>query len=106
MRTPNNKQTSFTKHDIGEIKKGIEAIFASSPNIHVSVHQGRTRLVDVPSTITGIYNHFLCVTSHIKNYHDETFTINFIDLAIGKFKIKELFEFFHEEEPIEDEAQS
>ena len=49
-------------------------------------------MVDVPSKISGIYNHFVCVTANIKNYRDESFTINFIDIIMGKFIIKELIE--------------
>ena len=92
MRTANTKPTNLTKLDISEIKNRLTEIYQINPLIHVSVHEGRTKLNEVPSTITGIYNHFICVTSHVKNYQDESFTINFIDILIGKFKINELEE--------------
>lgn len=90
MRTANTKPTNVTKMDIATIKEHLTEIAKTNPVIHVSVHEGRTRLTEVPSTVTGIYNHFMCVTAHVKNYQDESFTINFIDIIIGKYKIKEL----------------
>jgi hypothetical protein len=72
-------------------------LYANNSLIHVSVLTGRAKINDVPSTITGIYNHFLCVTSRVKNYKEESFTINFIDILIGKFQIKELTEILEEE---------
>lgn len=91
MRTANSKSnSSVTKMDLAMIKEKLSNIFANNPQIHVSVHDGRTKLNEVPSTIIGVYNHFMCVTAHIKNYKEETFTINFIDIIIGKFLIKEL----------------
>lgn len=90
MRTSNPKSSGVTKLDIETIKKRLNDLYANNDLIHVSVITGRTKLTDVPSNITGIYNHFLCVTSKVKNYKEESFTINFIDILIGKFKIKEL----------------
>lgn len=92
MRTANSKSTNVTKMDLATIKSRLEEIYNSNPLIHVSVHEGRTKLNEVPSTISGVYNHFMCVTAHVKNYQDESFTINFIDILIGKYKIKELDE--------------
>lgn len=90
MRTSNQKNSGVTKLDIETIKSKLNELFKTNKLIHVSVNSGRTKLTDVPSTITGIYNHFLCVTSKVKNYKEESFTINFIDILIGKFQIKEL----------------
>ncbi len=92
MRTANGKNGGVTKLDLETVKTKLQEIYSSNKVVHVSVHSGRTKLTDIPSTITGIYNHFFCVTAHIKNYQDESFTINFIDVLIGKFKIKELNE--------------
>jgi hypothetical protein len=97
MRTTNPKGSGVTKLDVQTIKNRLEYLFKTNSLVHVSVNSGRTRLTDVPSNITGIYNHFLCVTSKVKNYKEEAFTINFIDILIGKFKIKELTEFIEEE---------
>lgn len=92
MRTANGKNGGVTKLDLETVKTKLQEIFLTSKLVHVSVNSGRTKLTDIPSTITGIYNHFFCVTAHIKNYQEESFTINFIDILIGKFSIKELNE--------------
>jgi hypothetical protein len=97
MRTSNPKSNGVTKLDVATIKKKLNDLYANNSLIHVSVMTGRTKINDVPSTITGIYNHFLCVTSKVKNYKEEAFTINFIDILIGKFQIKELTEILEEE---------
>lgn len=92
MRTANGKSGGVTKLDLDTVKAKLHEIFSKNKLIHVSVNSGRTKLTDIPSTITGIYNHFFCVTAHIKSYQQESFTINFIDVIIGKFSIKELDE--------------
>ena len=97
MRTANGKNGGVTKLDLDTVKAKLQMIFNSNKIVHVSVNSGRTKLTDIPSTITGIYNHFFCVTAHIKNYKEESFTINFIDILIGKFIIKELNELIEEE---------
>jgi len=93
MRTA-NRPKNVTKMDLGSIRSDLERLFEENVLLHVSLREGRKRLEDVPSTITGVYNHFVCVTAHIKNYVDETLTINYIDIVIGKFKIKELDELY------------
>lgn len=97
MRTSNPKSSGVTKLDLETIKKRLNELYEKSTLIHVSVVSGRAKITDVPSNITGIYNHFLCVTSRVKEYKEESFTINFIDILIGKFKIKELTEIVEEE---------
>lgn len=97
MRTSNPKNAGVTKLDVETIKKRLNDIYANNKIIHVSVLTGRAKIDDVPSTITGIYNHFLCVTSKVKNYKEESFTINFIDILIGKFKIRELTELIEQD---------
>ena len=92
MRTANGKNGGVTKLDLDIVKTKLQEIFSKNKLIHVSINSGRTKATDIPSTITGIYNHFFCVTAHIKSYQEESFTINFIDILIGKFKIKELYE--------------
>ena len=96
MRTANGKSGGVTKLDLDTIKTRLQDIFSKNKLVHVSVNSGRTKLTDIPSTITGIYNHFFCVTAHIKSYQQESFTINFIDVLIGKFSIKELDELIEE----------
>ena len=88
----NGKNGGVTKLDLDTLKVKLQDIFKKNSLVHVSVNSGRTRYSDVPSTITGIYNHFFCVTSNVKNYQAESFTINFVDILIGKFSIKELEE--------------
>ena len=97
MRTANGKNSGVTKLDLDTVKTKLQEIYRSNSIVHVSINSGRTKLTDSPSTITGIYNHFFCVTAHIKNYKEESFTINFIDILIGKFTIKELDELINEE---------
>lgn len=92
MRTASGKNGGVTKLDLQTVKTRLQEIFKTNKLVHVSINSGRTKLTDIPSTITGIYNHFFCVTAHIKNYQEESFTINFIDILIGKFTIKELEE--------------
>ena len=88
----NGKNGGVTKLDLDTLKVKLQDIFKTTSLVHVSVNSGRSRYSDVPSTITGIYNHFFCVTSNVKNYQAESFTINFVDILIGKFSIKELEE--------------
>lgn len=97
MRTANGKNGGVTKLDLATLKTKLQEIFSKDKLVHISINSGRTKATDVPSTITGIYNHFFCVTAHIKNYQEESFTINFIDVLIGKFKIKELEELIEAE---------
>ena len=92
MRMANGKNGGVTKLDLETVKNKLHEILKKDSLVHVSVNSGRTKLTDVPSRITGIYNHFFCVTSHVKSYQDESFTINFIDILIGKFSIKELLD--------------
>ena len=92
MRTASGKNGGVTKLDLQTVKTRLQEIFKTNKLVHVSLNSGRTKLTDIPSTITGVYNHFFCVTAHVKNYQEEAFTINFIDILIGKFKIKELEE--------------
>lgn len=96
VRTAKEKNVGVTKLDIEAIKNKLIDIYNTSNLVHVSINSGRVKMIDVPSNITGIYNHFLCVTSKVKNYKEESFTINFIDILIGKFKIKELNELVEE----------
>ena len=97
IRTANGKSGGVTKLDLATVKTRMQKIFAENKLVHISVNSGRTKTVDVPSTITGIYNHFFCVTSHVKSYQEESFTINFIDIIIGKFTIKELTDLIENE---------
>lgn len=92
MRTASDKKTSVSKLDIENLKEKLTKLYNQNEIIHVSVKMGRLKFEEVPSKITGIYNHFICVTANVKKYIDESFTINFIDIMIGKFKIKELEE--------------
>ena len=82
----------MTKLDLATLKTKLQEVFLTNKLVHITTNSGRTKVIDVPSTITGIYNHFFCVTAHIKSYQEESFTINFIDVLIGKFSIKELDE--------------
>lgn len=92
MRTASGKNGGVTKLDLQTVKTRLQELFKTNKLVHVSLNSGRTKLTDIPSTITGVYNHFFCVTAVIKNYQEESFTINFIDILIGKFTIKELEE--------------
>lgn len=92
MRTASGKNGGVTKLDLQTVKIRLQELFKTNKLVHVSLNSGRTKLTDIPSTITGVYNHFFCVTAVIKNYQEESFTINFIDILIGKFTIKELEE--------------
>lgn len=96
MRTANGKNGGVTKLDLDTVKTKLKEIFSKDKLVHVSINSGRTKAIDIPSTITGVYNHFFCVTAHVKSYQEESFTINFIDILIGKFKIKELDELIEE----------
>lgn len=97
MRT-SKKTAAITHVDITAIKQKLEEIYANNPLVHVSVNEGRKHFVDVPSNITGLYPRFITVTAHVKHYQDEMFTINYIDIMIGKYKIKELEELLNNEE--------
>ena len=92
MRTPNQNNYGVTKLDLKTIRSKLEKLYLSNDIIHITVAAGRNKMINVPSKISGIYNHFICVTANIKNYNDESFTINFIDIIMGKFIIKELIE--------------
>ena len=94
----NNEDNLVTKMDVNKVKEILQKIYLTSPTIHLSFKEGRKKYDDVESTITAFYNHFCQVKSHVKNYHDETFTINYIDIVIGKFRIREVEEMYNKEE--------
>ena len=72
-----------------KIRSKVEAMSKHTQLIHVTVNNKRIKIKEAPSTITGIYNRFLCVESQV-NHYIEKFTIHYIDLLTGAIHIKEL----------------
>ena len=67
----------------------IKEIYHNTNIIRVSLNQKRKKINTVEAKITGIYNNFITVTSFVNNY-EESFTITYIDLMIGRINIDEL----------------
>lgn len=82
-------QTTIANVQFSTIKEKLEVVYKSSNLIHVSIHNRRNKILDVPSKIVGIYPKFLCVEAKV-NMYLEKFTINFTDLITGNITIKEL----------------
>ena len=67
----------------------IKEIYLNTNIIHVSINKKRKKINSVEAKIIGIYNNFITVTSFVNNY-EESFTITYIDLMIGRICIDEL----------------
>ena len=74
---------------ITEIKEKIQIINSTSNIIHVTMNNKRKTVTNAVSKILSIHDRFLCIESKVNNYI-EKFTINYIDIIIGNFSIKEL----------------
>ena len=71
------------------IKEKIKIINSSSNIIHVTMNNKRKSVHNAVSKILSIHDRFICIESKVNDYI-EKFTINYIDLLIGNFSIKEL----------------
>ena len=74
---------------LNDIKERIKIINSSSSIIHVTMNNKRKSVYNVVSNILSIHERFFCIESKINNYI-EKFTINYIDLILGNYSIKEL----------------
>lgn len=92
MRLANGKGDGITQLDVETLKAKLHSFLKENKLVHVSLNVGRKKTTDIPSTITNISNHFFSVAPCVKSYVGESLTISFVDILIGKFKIKELEE--------------
>ncbi|MGN1181628.1 MAG: hypothetical protein ACI4SR_01385 [Faecalibacillus sp.] len=67
----------------------LQDYYQNETKIHISINDGRLKVNNAESVITGIYNHFITVKSYVRDYY-QTYTIKLIDFQIGKVKILEL----------------
>ena len=80
---------SFSEAQIKALRTLLITRMDENPNVEVSVYVKRHNIINKKSKITGVYNRFLTVTSNVNGYN-ETFSINFIDLFMGLYAIKEV----------------
>ena len=74
---------------INVIKEKIIMISSSSNIIHVTMNNKKKTVNNAVSKILSIHDRFICIESKVNDYL-EKFTINYIDIIIGNFSIKEL----------------
>ena len=74
---------------LDNIKERIILLNSSSNVIHVSINIKRKSINNVASKILSIHERFICIEAKINDYF-EKFTINYIDIIMGNFIIKEL----------------
>ena len=92
MRLANGKGDGITPLDVEILRLKLQDFFKKETLVHVSLNVGRKKTTDIPSKIINISNHFFSVSPCVKSYVGESLTISFVDILIGKFKIKELEE--------------
>lgn len=92
MRLANGKGDGITPLDVETLRVKLQDFFKKEKLVHVSLNVGRKKTTDIPSKIINISNHFFSVAPCVKSYAGESLTISFVDILIGKFKIKELEE--------------
>ena len=82
-------KNTFSEEQIKALRSLLKNRMDKNPNIEVTVFLKRHNTINTKSIITGVYNKFLTVTSNVNGYN-ETFSINFIDLFMGNYAIKEV----------------
>jgi hypothetical protein len=75
--------------ELSIIKEKMKVINSSSNIIHITINSKRKSVKNAVSKILSIHDKFICIESKINDY-TEKFTINYIDIIIGTFTIKEL----------------
>ena len=81
--------TNIDYSQLNVIKEKMKVINSSSSIIHVTMNNKRKTINNAVSKILSIHDRFICIESKVNDYI-EKFTINYIDLIIGNFSIKEL----------------
>lgn len=92
MRLANGKGDGIRPSDVEILRVKLQDFFKNEQLVHVSLNVGRKKTTDIPSKIINISNHFFSVAPCVKTYVGESLTISFVDILIGKYKIKELEE--------------
>ena len=82
-------QNYYTYDDLDVIKEQIANLFKENKIIHVNVNEKRIKKNNCESTITGVYQHFFCVSSKVNKYLED-FSIRYSDIKSGKYSIVEL----------------
>ena len=72
-----------------ELIKRLRDLKDQNAKIHITINDHRKKVINAESTISEIYQHFICVEAFVQHYL-ESFTIKLVDLKIGRVKIQEL----------------
>ncbi len=89
MNILTSNSSPIEKTSIDEIKERLENLYNTNPNISIDIMQKRKRMKGVKAILTGVYTNFITVESMVNRYK-ESFTISYIDIMIGNYKINEL----------------
>ena len=73
------------------IKEGIEKLYKTNPNIHVSIKISRPKVMveEAPAVITGVYNNIFQLEQN-DGRRSTRHTFQYGDVLIGQVVIKEL----------------
>ena len=72
-----------------ELLKKLKELYDKKEKIHIYINNGRQKVDNLESIITGIYKYFVCFDSFVNNYK-ESFSVKTVDIQIGKVIIPEL----------------
>lgn len=77
--------------NIGYIKSGIEKLYKTDPNIHISVKLSRPKVImeAMPSKIVGVYNNIFQIEIN-DDGHPFRHTFQYGDILTGCVRIQEL----------------
>lgn len=87
MNTKNIR--GVTQEHLDNLVSILKEYCENQTKIHITINDGRLRINNAETVVTGVYNHFISVKSYVNKYY-ETFTIKLVDFQIGKVKIQEL----------------
>lgn len=78
------------KDTVEYIKNGIENLYKTNPNIHISVKlpHSKSPIENSPAKITGVYRHLFQVEEE-DNVHIVRHTFQYNEVLVGHVKIEE-----------------
>ena len=71
------------------IKNQLSELYKNNVIIHVSIKNGRKRVISAPCKLVSVYANFVCVQSEVNKYM-ENFTIHYRDIMINNIIIDEI----------------
>ena len=89
MITLNKDVKVISNEDVDSLKRNIKKLYDSGKMIHIIVKPKKKHPITAESKITGIYERFFSVTSHV-GFYEESFTITYISVLTKEILINEL----------------